>query len=204
MPGARHPELVPPSRVTPPPPHETPTVTWRASRGSTQIEWRPGSSAPPPNHSRRLGWRHSDSTSCHDDPRSPERNSPPGSVPHHSVPGSVSCPASSAQTSSVPQGMGLPELGSRASIPSGFGGYAGVAHGSQLRPPSRERCSLTPKCPCPSATYSAPSRNRKSTRLNSSHLVISYAVFCLKKKKKRLLAHKTSCHIVASSLPFVC
>src|SRR2546426_7261344 len=28
--------------------------------------------------------------------------------------------------------------------------------------------------------------DRKSTRLNSSHLVISYAVFCLKKKKKRL------------------
>src|SRR2546426_9059022 len=27
-------------------------------------------------------------------------------------------------------------------------------------------------------------RDRKSTRLNSSHLVISYAVFCLKKKKK--------------------
>src|SRR3989454_5474263 len=29
------------------------------------------------------------------------------------------------------------------------------------------------------------SQDRKSTRLNSSHLVISYAVFCLKKKKKR-------------------
>src|SRR5260221_6699984 len=29
----------------------------------------------------------------------------------------------------------------------------------------------------------APSRDRKSTRLNSSHTVISYAVFCLKKKK---------------------
>src|SRR5205807_7848276 len=29
------------------------------------------------------------------------------------------------------------------------------------------------------------SRDRKSTRLNSSHLVISYAVFCLKKKKKK-------------------
>src|SRR5256885_15808954 len=27
--------------------------------------------------------------------------------------------------------------------------------------------------------------DRKSTRLNSSHLVISYAVFCLKKKKKQ-------------------
>src|SRR5256885_7477267 len=28
-----------------------------------------------------------------------------------------------------------------------------------------------------------PAADRKSTRLNSSHLVISYAVFCLKKKK---------------------
>src|SRR5256885_10022361 len=32
---------------------------------------------------------------------------------------------------------------------------------------------------------SAGMRDRKSTRLNSSHLVISYAVFCLKKKKKK-------------------
>src|SRR5258708_21635120 len=29
------------------------------------------------------------------------------------------------------------------------------------------------------------SRDRKSTRLNSSHQIISYAVFCLKKKKKK-------------------
>src|ERR1022692_5114781 len=29
------------------------------------------------------------------------------------------------------------------------------------------------------------SEDRKSTRLNSSHLVISYAVFCLKKKKQK-------------------
>src|SRR2546426_7572801 len=29
--------------------------------------------------------------------------------------------------------------------------------------------------------FMSPSRDRKSTRLNSSHLVISYAVFCLKK-----------------------
>src|SRR5436305_3801481 len=29
-----------------------------------------------------------------------------------------------------------------------------------------------------------PARDRKSTRLNSSHVRISYAVFCLKKKKK--------------------
>src|ERR671918_1596985 len=31
--------------------------------------------------------------------------------------------------------------------------------------------------------------DRKSTRLNSSHLVISYAVFCLKKKKKKKYLH---------------
>src|SRR5215467_14938941 len=31
-------------------------------------------------------------------------------------------------------------------------------------------------------------QDRKSTRLNSSHLVISYAVFCLKKKKKAITA----------------
>src|SRR5437773_9310488 len=29
------------------------------------------------------------------------------------------------------------------------------------------------------------SQDRKSTRLNSSHITISYAVFCLKKKKKK-------------------
>src|SRR2546426_8560861 len=32
--------------------------------------------------------------------------------------------------------------------------------------------------------------DRKSTRLNSSHLVISYAVFCLKKKKKKKASHE--------------
>src|SRR5437762_8078013 len=30
-------------------------------------------------------------------------------------------------------------------------------------------------------------RDRKSTRLNSSHRCISYAVFCLKKKKKKII-----------------
>src|SRR5437762_7708237 len=34
-------------------------------------------------------------------------------------------------------------------------------------------------------TLKAPKRDRKSTRLNSSHRCISYAVFCLKKKKKK-------------------
>src|SRR5215467_6756179 len=35
----------------------------------------------------------------------------------------------------------------------------------------------------PPAPPGSGARDRKSTRLNSSHLVISYAVFCLKKKK---------------------
>src|SRR5690625_6303965 len=34
-------------------------------------------------------------------------------------------------------------------------------------------------------------QDRKSTRLNSSHVAISYAVFCLKKKKKQ---HSTESH----------
>src|SRR5690606_41739697 len=34
-----------------------------------------------------------------------------------------------------------------------------------------------------------PSLDRKSTRLNSSHVKISYAVFCLKKKKKKNKDH---------------
>src|SRR5258708_21371428 len=36
-------------------------------------------------------------------------------------------------------------------------------------------------------------QDRKSTRLNSSHQIISYAVFCLKKKKKRQRKGVTSC-----------
>src|SRR2546430_9035974 len=35
-----------------------------------------------------------------------------------------------------------------------------------------------------SAVHDGPATDRKSTRLNSSHSQISYAVFCLKKKKK--------------------
>src|SRR2546422_8484132 len=41
--------------------------------------------------------------------------------------------------------------------------------------------------------------DRKSTRLNSSHGYISYAVFCLKKKKKTLVTHHVATGI---STPF--
>src|SRR2546427_3201531 len=48
-----------------------------------------------------------------------------------------------------------------------------------------------PAAPRPRARVRAPALrhvDRKSTRLNSSHSQISYAVFCLKKKKVRFLA----------------
>src|SRR5690349_23986157 len=51
-------------------------------------------------------------------------------------------------------------------------------------PPSEEQARVWPR------------RDRKSTRLNSSHVEISYAVFCLKKKKrktmKRRIKHQTN------------
>src|SRR2546426_5103466 len=52
-------------------------------------------------------------------------------------------------------------------------------------PLTKTRCAAgaapTPRLPA--------TEDRKSTRLNSSHLVISYAVFCLKKKKKQAQHH---------------
>src|SRR2546426_2003019 len=79
--------------------------------------------------------------------------------------------------------------------------------GMELRRP-RARYSSAPARARPYATNGGPNsantkgrggrkpgvaRDRKSTRLNSSHLVISYAVFCLKKKK-----HTTSNNGVVS------
>src|SRR5690554_7629947 len=52
-------------------------------------------------------------------------------------------------------------------------------------PPLRKR-TPTQRRHCPTLGLSAPDDvaiDRKSTRLNSSHVRISYAVFCLKKKK---------------------
>src|SRR2546426_8313398 len=46
--------------------------------------------------------------------------------------------------------------------------------------------------------------DRKSTRLNSSHLVISYAVFCLKKKKKKKIHKLSLIHIKLISTRNVC
>src|SRR5205807_8204739 len=48
------------------------------------------------------------------------------------------------------------------------------------------------QCACSGPSWcSAINIDRKSTRLNSSHLVISYAVFCLKKKRRRRCATRS-------------
>src|SRR5437899_4806320 len=62
-----------------------------------------------------------------------------------------------------------------------------VAGGESEREPDRERDRLAAEShgerePRDRARGRARARDRKSTRLNSSHLGISYAVFCLKKK----------------------
>src|SRR5438132_8962499 len=72
--------------------------------------------------------------------------------------------------------------------------YTTLFRSCRRRPPSagrrplREAARSAPRSPvaCPEC----PRQDRKSTRLNSSHTVISYAVFCLKKKKKK---KKTNC-----------
>src|SRR2546426_3833670 len=48
------------------------------------------------------------------------------------------------------------------------------------------------------ANHSFSAEDRKSTRLNSSHLVISYAVFCL--KKKRFPMRAASSHRLSSEI----
>src|SRR5215216_7183477 len=58
---------------------------------------------------------------------------------------------------------------------------AGSTSTSRCRPPWRTGSPRT-------STSASP--DRKSTRLNSSHQIISYAVFCLKKKKKKEKAEK--------------
>src|SRR5437870_10127828 len=62
--------------------------------------------------------------------------------------------------------------------------YFDFAHGKllQSRFERDSRCDLT----AVAAAKTTGVRDRKSTRLNSSHVAISYAVFCLKKKKKTI------------------
>src|SRR2546430_7696526 len=62
--------------------------------------------------------------------------------------------------------------------------YAATERGTVLRL-GAERGAVAWRRRLPGAVRAAPVADRKSTRLNSSHSQISYAVFCLKKKKSK-------------------
>src|SRR5256885_13305441 len=66
-------------------------------------------------------------------------------------------------------------------------------------PPIRATSSATTTVSPVTAMHSSP-RDRKSTRLNSSHLVISYAVFCLKKKKEDKTLKETAAECVTNHI----
>src|ERR1022692_583321 len=57
---------------------------------------------------------------------------------------------------------------------------------------SRLRSRYPRNCSASSIGWTKTAPDRKSTRLNSSHLVISYAVFCLKKKHNNQQSHYLS------------
>src|SRR2546427_9467202 len=75
-------------------------------------------------------------------------------------------------------GISAQGAGATTAIPSGNL----LAQGMQGVPP---RGSARPTYAAGPATSAMAPTDRKSTRLNSSHSQISYAVFCLKKKKKQ-------------------
>src|SRR2546428_4567023 len=81
--------------------------------------------------------------------------------------------------------------------------YTTLFRSSVMRLPSSSLADISIESRSPlSLSDSRRSRDRKSTRLNSSHDQISYAVFCLKKKKKILIhfAFESIMHILHSQL----
>src|SRR5206468_10216929 len=77
----------------------------------------------------------------------------------------------------------------RRSGPACAGTYEGRARSAERRrEPARSRQPARPAAD----RAGCRERDRKSTRLNSSHDQISYAVFCLKKKKKNTIHKKLS------------
>src|SRR5436305_6952451 len=76
---------------------------------------------------------------------------------------------------------------------SKFGADAAGGRGGITREESD--APLVPRRPLRRRTRGASLSDRKSTRLNSSHVRISYAVFCLKKKRQKSCAFSSTCRI---------
>src|SRR5438445_3717823 len=74
--------------------------------------------------------------------------------------------------------------------------FRSPGRGGSSDPPAR-RPSQPRTRPARGAPPAGRMRDRKSTRLNSSHANISYAVFCLKKKKKNEKQRETTARVAA-------
>src|SRR6266566_5691930 len=104
-------------------------------------------------------------TSCEPEPVFTRRRHPGGPSPHPAP--TVLVPLAERAGVAVPLEPGPAcLLGARGDPGAGGQALAGLPQAAPL-----------------AAVRHLRARDRKSTRLNSSHLVISYAVFCLKKKK---------------------
>src|SRR5688572_32709343 len=71
----------------------------------------------------------------------------------------------------------------RRAVAAGKAPLAAAARAARL--PRTEAASAPRASRCCKHSFRRAEPDRKSTRLNSSHSQISYAVFCLKKKKKK-------------------
>src|SRR5205814_6562467 len=125
------------------------------------LSWQSPSEEPDDDHIRIVGAKHPDTSTQ----GRLDRDVGGGERPPRGWPRLFHCPAPSEQHCGEQR-----RRRERCGTP-----YPAAAHAASRRGEDRfVRC--------------APRRDRKSTRLNSSHLGISYAVFCLKKKKRH-----TSC-----------
>src|SRR5215211_9068783 len=79
--------------------------------------------------------------------------------------------------------VGIDDAEKAIYVADGMRGYLPLLHGMSSNSPLW-RGKTTGMMSSRTPIFRAFPRDRKSTRLNSSHTVISYAVFCLKKKKK--------------------
>src|SRR3712207_7565936 len=79
-------------------------------------------------------------------------------------------------------GRARPRRSAHAQLPDARSRHVSPAYG-RAHTASQHRAAST------AGMMERPRRDRKSTRLNSSHANISYAVFCLKKKKYKLEHH---------------
>src|SRR5258708_16241087 len=78
----------------------------------------------------------------------------------------------------------------RSKSPRGGADFQSVAQLFQAQREFRDRSPKRVSDFLPMKDLAAVQRDRKSTRLNSSHQIISYAVFCLKKKKTQVTTQR--------------